>query len=48
MLKRFSIWLESKTIDDLKRIAKEQERPIGWIIRKAVEDLIARAKQETK
>jgi len=48
MLKRFSIWLESKTIDDLKRIAKLKERPIGWVIRKAVEDFVSQAKQEGK
>lgn len=48
MLKRFSIWLESKTIEDLKRVAKQQERPIGWIIRKAVEDYVARTKREEK
>lgn len=48
MLKRFSIWLESKTIEDLKRIAKQEERPIGWVIRKAVEDFVTRTKREEK
>jgi predicted transcriptional regulator len=45
MLKRFSIWLESKTIEELKRIAKQQDRPVGWVIRKAVEDAVERTKQ---
>lgn len=45
MLKRFSIWLESKTIEDLKKIGKQQDRPVGWLIRKAVEEFVERSKK---
>jgi predicted transcriptional regulator len=45
MLKRFSIWLDTKTLAELKQIAKLQDRPIGWLIRKAVEDFVARTKE---
>jgi predicted DNA-binding protein len=46
MLKRFSIWLENKSIEDLKELSKVKERPIGWIVRKAVEEYIERQKQK--
>jgi predicted transcriptional regulator len=42
MLVRFSIWLDKKTVAVLKEIGKQMERPVGWIIRKAVEDFIER------
>ena len=47
MLKRFSIWLDTKTLVDLKKIAEIQERPIGWLIRKAVEEFVAKAKEKS-
>jgi predicted transcriptional regulator len=46
MLQRFSIWLDKKTIASLKEIGKQMDRPIGWIIRKAVEDFIERRGRE--
>jgi predicted transcriptional regulator len=42
MLQRFSIWLDKKTIVTLKQIGKQMERPVGWVIRKAVEEFIAK------
>jgi predicted transcriptional regulator len=44
MLQRFSIWLDKKTITTLKEIGKEMERPVGWIVRKAVGEFIERRK----
>jgi hypothetical protein len=41
---RFSIWLDKKTIASLKEISKQMDRPVGWIIRKAVEDFIEKRK----
>jgi predicted transcriptional regulator len=46
MLKRFSIWLDSKTLTELKHVAKLQDRPIGWLIRRAVEEFVAKAKEK--
>jgi predicted transcriptional regulator len=46
MLKRFSIWLDSKTLAELKKIALREERPLGWLIRKAVEDFVAKSKEK--
>jgi predicted transcriptional regulator len=41
---RWSIWLDKKTVAALKEIGKQTERPVGWLIRKAVEDFIERRK----
>jgi predicted DNA-binding protein len=40
MLQRFSIWLNPKTIDQLKKISEAEERPVGWLVRKAVEKFV--------
>ena len=40
MLERFSIWLDKKTIVSLKEIGKKMERPVGWVIRSAVEEYV--------
>jgi predicted transcriptional regulator len=42
---RWSIWLDEKTVAALKKIGEEVERPVGWLIRKAVEEFIQRRKQ---
>jgi predicted transcriptional regulator len=42
MLERQSIWLDKDTIAALKRIGKQKERPVGWLIRKAVEEYVER------
>lgn len=44
MLQRVSIWLDKKSIASLKEIGQGMDRPVGWIIRKAVEDFIERQK----
>ena len=36
--------LDSKTLSSLKEISKQMERPVGWIIKKAVEYLVEKAK----
>jgi predicted transcriptional regulator len=43
---RQSSWLSQSTLDALKRISEKQERPVGWLIRKAVEEFVA--KQEKR
>jgi predicted transcriptional regulator len=48
MLQRFSIWLDKKTIETLKEIGKKMERPVGWLVRKAVEDFIRRESSNRK
>ncbi|HEU0050311.1 MAG TPA: ribbon-helix-helix protein, CopG family [Nitrososphaera sp.] len=42
---RWSIWLDEKTVAALKKIGEGEDRPIGWLIRKAVEEFIQRRKQ---
>ena len=42
---RWSIWLDEKTVAALKKIGDEEDRPVGWLIRKAVEEFIQRRKQ---
>jgi Ribbon-helix-helix protein, copG family len=42
---RWSIWLDEKTVAALKKIGEEEDRPVGWLIRKAVEEFIQRRKQ---
>jgi predicted transcriptional regulator len=42
---RWSIWLNKETITALKKIGKQSQRPVGWLIRKAVEDFIKQRKR---
>ena len=37
---RFTIWLDKKTVASLKVTGEKQERPVGWLIRKAVEEFV--------
>jgi len=37
-----TVRLDEKTLATLKKIAEKQERPVGWLIRRAVEEFIAR------
>jgi predicted transcriptional regulator len=48
MLQRFSIWLDKKTIQAMKEISKEADRPVGWLIRKAVEDFVEQRRAKSK
>jgi hypothetical protein len=43
MLKRFLIWIDKKTLASLKAIGKQKERPVGWIMRKAIEEFVENA-----
>jgi predicted transcriptional regulator len=45
-LVRQSLWLSPATLDALKRIGARLERPVGWLVRKAVEEFVTR--EETK
>ena len=45
---RWSIWLDEKTVAALKKMGAEMERPIGWLVRKAVEEFIERGAQERR
>ena len=45
MLQRFSIWIDKKTLASLKVIGKQKERPVGWIMRKAIEEFVESAKK---
>jgi predicted transcriptional regulator len=46
MVIRWSIWLDKKTVAALQAIGDRMERPVGWIIRKAVRDFIERRKKD--
>jgi predicted transcriptional regulator len=48
MLARFSVWLEDKTLKRLEEIGKLEDRPIGWLVRKAVEEFVKNYKHEKK
>ena len=41
MLKRTTVWLDSVTLKELAKMGKEQDRPVGYLIRKIVEDHVA-------
>ena len=45
MLQRFSIWIDKKTLASLKVIGKQKERPVGWIMRKAIEEYVDNEKK---
>jgi predicted transcriptional regulator len=36
-MKRLTIWIDEKTLAKLKRIAKKEDRSVGWLLRKAAE-----------
>jgi hypothetical protein len=40
MLKRLTVWFDTSTLKALARIGKEQDRPVGWLIRKIVEEYV--------
>jgi predicted transcriptional regulator len=46
MLKRTTIWISEDTLAKLKKIAKKQERPIGWLLRKAAEEFVTKNDQQ--
>ena len=46
MMIRWSIWLDKKTVAILKELGEQMERPVGWIIRKAVEEFIEKRKEK--
>lgn len=48
MLKRFTVWIEDKTLKDLKQIGKVKDREISWLIRKACAEFIERNKETVK
>jgi predicted transcriptional regulator len=39
-----TVRLEKDTLAALKRLAEKQDRPVGWLIRKAVEEFVEREK----
>jgi len=43
---RQSLWVSPETLDALKRIGARVDRPIGYLIRKAVEEFVT--KQEAR
>jgi predicted transcriptional regulator len=42
MLKRTTIWLETDTMAKLKKIGEKQDRPIGYLLRKAAEEYVVK------
>lgn len=40
MLKRLTVWLDTSTLKALAKMGKDQDRPVGWLVRKIVEDHI--------
>jgi predicted transcriptional regulator len=44
-MKRLTIWIDEKTLAKLKRIAKKEDRSVGWLLRKAAEGFAQRGKQ---
>jgi predicted transcriptional regulator len=45
---RQSLWLTPETLDALKKIGQREDRPVGWLIRKAVEEFVERQKSESR
>jgi predicted transcriptional regulator len=42
---RQSLWVSQETLDELKKIAEREDRPVGWLIRRAVEQFVEREKK---
>ena len=45
MLRRVTIWLDAITHEKLKKMGKQQDRSVGWLMRKAVDDYVNRKKK---
>jgi predicted transcriptional regulator len=43
-MKRLTIWIDEKTLAKLKRIAKKEDRSVGWLLRKAAESFAQKEK----
>jgi predicted transcriptional regulator len=43
-----TVRLDEKTLADLRKIAEKQERPVGWLIRRAVEEFVERETRTRK
>jgi len=41
MLRRLTVWLDTSTLKELARMGKERDRPIGYLVRKIVEEYVA-------
>ena len=46
MLSRTTVWLEKETLAKLAAIAKSEQRSLGWLIRMAVVEFVARKSKE--
>lgn len=44
---RQSLWISPQTLDRLKVMGEKYDRPVGWLIRKAVEEFVAREYADT-
>jgi hypothetical protein len=44
MLKRFSFWLNTTTLTQLKALAIKQDHSIGWLLNKAAMEYIKKQK----
>jgi len=44
MLKRTTVWLDSAELKQLAKLGKELDRPVAWLIRRAVSELLLRQK----
>jgi predicted transcriptional regulator len=41
-MQRLTLWLDSPAVAALKKIGKQDERSVGWLVRKAVEEFLER------
>jgi predicted transcriptional regulator len=46
MLKRTTVWLDSKTVEALKKIGKKQDRSMAWLIRHALETYVEKENKD--
>jgi predicted transcriptional regulator len=44
MLKRTTVWLDTAELKKLAKLGKELDRPVAWLIRKAVSELLKKKK----
>ena len=48
MLKRHTVWLNTKDLKQLANWAKKEDRPVGWLIRKIVVDALKARRKEQR
>jgi predicted transcriptional regulator len=46
VLKRTTVWLDTAELKELVKLGKKLDRPVSWLVRKALSELLERQKEK--